>query len=195
MKGRWGLVLLALVACSGEDGAAGAPGAKGEKGDPGATGATGAAGTNGDAGTPGAPGDAGPSGIVTVLGFDAEDILPSLPGNTATVPAKCRTASYTAGPGETAIVAMDGTLYPQSAPLAVVSFKAAVATNGAATFTPVSTESLASLQSAVASASVDDVVPLEAGTTYVFGESLYCVTASGPLTKSSCHATVTIVRP
>lgn len=170
--------MLLLALCATACGQAGPMGAEGPQG---------AIGMTGPKGDPGAP------GLVATRGFDAENVLPSLAANTTTVPAPCQTESYTAGANEVALIDFDSSVYPQTAPLAIIAFKAAAQIDGAP-FTAISTESVDSLQDGTANAAIHKQYPLSAGKKYVFGISWYSVTATGALTKATCHGTVMVAR-
>lgn len=187
-------VFVACVAsaCGGDDGEAGATGAKGEKGDPGAPGAV------GERGATGASGEAGAPGVVKVLSFQADSVLATLASAVPTVPDKCKTAAYTAGAGERAVITVDGSLFPNALVNAIVYVGVAVFKNGAP-FEAIGDDknrySFEGLNDGVASSSITVTYPLVAGTSYVFGTIFESGSASTfAITKSTCHGTALIVR-
>jgi len=198
------LLSTALLACSGDDGADGAngavgapgkdgnPGPIGPKGDPGGSGPTGATGTKGEEGPPGAAGANGATAFAKVLSFSADAIATNVTASTPTVPVKCQTAPHTAVAGESAVVAVDASLVPTGTVDVVFSVAVAAGTNGGALATA-SARSFDQLTDGAATGGAQVVIPLTAGTAYVFGAMIEA-TGTFNLTSSSCTGTVTIVK-
>jgi hypothetical protein len=175
----------ALFAASGNPGPKGDTGVQGPKGD---TGATGPAG----------------KGIVAILNFDEPNInqmnpptnvIPNLPSLTPIVPITCRTQSYTAGPGEYALINAHGSAYLNNAVNGILNITVGVSTDAGANFLPISTKAFDTMTDGAATAGVSKYYPLTPGVSYVFGtifESSGLVTAD--LLKSTCSCTVNIVK-
>ncbi|MFM6975318.1 MAG: hypothetical protein ACKOW2_00510 [Sphingobacteriaceae bacterium] len=168
--------------------------AKGNVGPKGDTGAQGPQGIQGIQGNQGPQGPAG-AGIVTVLGYNPpSNVFASLASMTPTMPLSCRTAPYTAGPGETAIINTSGSLYPNNSVTALLLINAGAIINGAP-FTSISNQSLESMSDGAATAGVNLVYPLTANSTYIFGTIFESNALSSiNLIKASCGCTVTIVK-
>jgi len=180
------LFSMLLVACSGDEGA------PGPAGDPGPAGPAGPPGAKGDPGQPGAAGEAGAAGVVAVRSFATSNIAPNLPANTPTRPAGCQTQPYVAGANESAIVSLDASVLPTVAANAVVYVSVGAGQNGGA-LAEILPQAVESMSDGVASAGVQALVPLTAGTSYVFGAILESSSAVN-LVKSSCTGVATIVR-
>ena len=201
------------VGAVGATGATGADGPQGPQGDPGmlgpvgpmgpigaagpigptgATGATGATGPIGPIGAAGAAGATGATGVVQVLDYESS-FTKQTAAATPFVLAACQTATYVAGPGETAVVSMSATAIP-AAPVAGDAFYLAVGTsvNGAAVTFASNQYALAGLNTVAANVSTQKRIPLTAGAVYQFIPIFQTGTAVN-LTGGSCHGIVTIV--
>lgn len=156
----------------------------------------------GATGPEGPEGPAGPQGgnatnqIVKVMSYGVSDIAASLAvANGAVIPINCRTPEYTANEGEIAIIHMDANLLPNPVVNSVVFVSVGISTNGGTSFTSNNTtQSMDNLSDGMASSSISLVMPLVAGTKYVFGTTLLLSAGSASFARSSSHATVMIVK-
>jgi hypothetical protein len=144
-------------------------GPKGDRGEVGPQGGEGAVGPQGDDGPPGA------SGFVssrTISGTASTFTLPGNMGNSVVTPAGCRTASYTAEPGEIAVINMQVTVSPNPPDNNVLYLKV-TASEDAAAFAVVSGQSQAdTLAVSTTHVTNSHVQPLAAGTAYQWGTGL-----------------------
>jgi hypothetical protein len=180
----------------GPQGIQGIQGPQGVQGQTGAKGDTGAQGPKGDTGPIGPAGPAG-SGIVKILEFDPAllNVLANLAAMTPTVPNTCRTAAYTAGNGEYALINTNGSVYPTNVANGLLLIRAGISTDGGVNFTPVSNQAMESMSDGAATAGVSKYYPLTAGQTYIFGtifESSALVNVL--MLRSTCSCTVSIVK-
>jgi hypothetical protein len=181
---------------AGPTGAAGPVGPEGPAGAEGPAGEAGPAGPAGKAGPVGPAGPQGPSGVVGVLNFQGQWSPANLPGNngnTIVTPQICKTATYTAGSGELAVIAMSATASPTMPVTDVLYINAMVAENGGQLQAKNPVDAAESLQDGSAHATLNLRYPLVAGKTYVFGAGL---ASNAPVTISPgyCYGVVTIVR-
>jgi Collagen triple helix repeat (20 copies) len=174
----------------GPEGPAGAEGPAGEAGP------VGPAGKTGPAGPAGPPGPQGPSGVVGVLGFQGEWSplgVPGNNGNTVITPAICKTASYTAGSGEVAVISLSATASPTMPVTDVLYIKAMVGENGGQLVEKNQVDAAESLSDGTAHPTLDLRYPLVAGKTYVFGAG-FSTNAGVMISPGYCYGVVTIVR-
>jgi hypothetical protein len=121
-----------------------------------------------------------------------------LAANVASFPAGCQTASYTAGPGETALldVAVHHTGSNAAGGLKIAT---GVGVNGGAVFYRGSRYSFAAYGAGgpfgglAADASYTDAIPLTDGSAYVFGTGVES-NVDQTTGISTCHVTVLIIR-
>lgn len=185
------------VGPKGDQGPQGIQGIQGPQGLQGQTGAKGDTGAQGPKGDTGPAGPQGPSGIVTVLEFDpaGANVFPNLASMSPTVPAVCRTQSYTAGPGEYALIDTHGSVYPSNAANGLLLISAGVNIDGGANFTSISNQAMESISDGAATAGVSKYYPLTAGKTYIFGTIFESSALVGiTMLKSTCSCRVTIVK-
>jgi hypothetical protein len=184
------------VGPAGPAGRTGTAGAVGPAGSVGPAGPAGPAGPMGPAGPAGPKGSQGPSGVVGVLGFQAQWSPANLPGNNGNTPIKpqvCQTASYTAGSGEAAVIAMSGTASPTGPVTDVLYINAMVGENGGALQPKNTVDAAESLQDGTGHATVNVRYPLVAGKTYVFGAG-FASNSAVSISPGYCQGVVTIVR-
>jgi Collagen triple helix repeat (20 copies) len=177
----------------GPTGPAGPAGAAGPEGPAGAVGPKGAVGPVGPAGP---AGPQGPSGVVGVLSFQGQFSPANLPGNngnTIITPQICKTAGYTAGSGEMAVIAMSATASPNMPVTDVLYINAMVGENGGQLQAKNTVDAAESLQDGTAHATLNVRYPLVAGKTYVFGAGL-ASNAAVTISPGYCYGVVTIVR-
>jgi hypothetical protein len=144
-------------------------------GSDGAAGPEGPAGPTGPEGSAGPGGPQGPSGVIDVLGFNAQYSPANVPGNngnTLIKPAGCRTASYTAGADEVAVLQLSTTGSPALAVTDVLYLGAMVSENGGPLEQKNIYDAAESLQDGTAHVTVQLRYPLTAGKTYVFGAGI-----------------------
>jgi hypothetical protein len=161
----------------------------------GPVGPAGSAGAPGQQGPPGATGPQGPSGVVHALNIDAvwsPLTLNGNNGNTIVTPSACRTpVSYTAGPGEAALLSMSATATPSSASNDVIYVNPMVSTtNGASWQTVSSVDQAESMSDGTANASTQDLIALQPGTSYRFGVGL---SSNGSVAISTGYCTGLVV--
>ena len=191
----------------GDLGAHGPTGATGQAGPPGPVGSAGPAGSKGETGAAGAPGSAGPqgpagppgpagaSGVVKALSIDANMLSMELPGGngqTIITPAACKSASYTAGPGEVALVSASGTASPDLNTSDVIYVYVMSSTGGSFTKAPGGTSAEAT-SDGTAHVSTQRLLPLDAGKTYVFAVG-FASNFKLTVTPGSCQGVVLIVK-
>jgi hypothetical protein len=165
----------------------------------GGTAIPGPGGAQGPEGPPGATGPAGPqgaSGVLKILDFDAvwgPAQLPGDSGNTVVTPVNCRTAAHIAGPGEVAVVQVNGTAAPSVGVLDVLYVEAMVSKNGGA-FEPANLwPSVESMSDGTGQAGLSTRVALSAGSKYVFGAG-FAANTQVSINGAFCQATVTIAK-
>jgi Collagen triple helix repeat (20 copies) len=181
---------------AGPEGAAGPAGAAGPVGPEGPAGAVGPKGAVGPVGPAGPAGPQGPSGVVGVLSFQGQFSPANLPGNngnTIITPQICKTAGYTAGSGEMAVIAMSATASPNMPVTDVLYINAMVGENGGQLQAKNTVDAAESLQDGTAHATLNVRYPLVAGKTYVFGAGL-ASNAAVTISPGYCYGVVTIVR-
>jgi hypothetical protein len=176
-------------------------GPKGDQGPAGPQGAQGAAGPQGTQGSQGATGPqgvtgpAGPSGFVssrTIAGQVGMFNLPGGGGNQIVTPANCRTASYTAGPGQVAVIAMQVTS-SQAAVNDVLYLNVMASENGGA-FAAVSGQRQAdTLNVSTTHVANSHVQPLTNGVAYIWGAGL-ATNAAQTILSAECAGNVVIYR-
>jgi Collagen triple helix repeat (20 copies) len=180
----------------GPAGPAGPAGAAGPVGQPGPAGPVGPAGPAGKAGPAGPPGPQGPSGVVNVLGFQAQYSPLNVTGNNGNsivTPDMCKTASYTAGSGEVAMISLSATGSPTMPVTDVLYINAMVGENGGQLVAKNLVDAAESLQDGTAHATLDLRYQLVAGKTYVFGAGL-STNAGVAISPGYCYGVVEIVR-
>jgi hypothetical protein len=134
--------------------------------------------------------------VLGVLGFQAQWSPLNLPGNngnTIVSPPACRTATYTAGSGDTAVIAISGTGSPTEPKTDVLYVNAMVAENGGQFQAKNTVDAAESLQDGTGHATVNLRYPLEAGKSYVFGAG-FATNNGVSISPGYCHGVVTIVR-
>ena len=181
----------------GPQGPQGSPGPQGPRGDTGVAGAQGVPGSPGATGSQGPKGDtgpagpAGPSSVAALRVFEASwtDNL-SLSAN---VPTDCRTAPYTAGTGETALVSIQGGFAPLT-PVNDMLLGAVAFSESGSAFKFV--EDFYSLDALGGAANVTSfkTVPLTPTSTYVFGAGF--ASNNGPVTNrvGVCKGLIVIIK-
>jgi hypothetical protein len=175
---------------------AGTTGSAGPAGPAGTVGPAGPAGPPGPAGPQGADGAQGPSGVVGVAGFQGEWSplgVPGNNGNSVITPAICKTASYTAGSGEVAVISMSATASPTMPVTDVLYIKAMVGENGGQLAEKNKVDAAESLGDGTAHPTLELRYPLAPGRTYVFGAGL-STNAGVMISPGYCSGVVTIVR-
>jgi hypothetical protein len=151
----------------------------------------------------GPAGPPGPSGVVKALAFAAgfsPAMLPGNFGNTIVTPAACRTEAYIAGPGESAFLTLSAMGSP-SLNVNDVMYIAAMASVNGGTFASLHpkmnsteyTDMAESLADGTASASVNRVVPLQAGKSYVFGAG-FASNNQVTINPGYCYGSVLILK-
>jgi hypothetical protein len=157
------------------------------------------AGSNGNQGPAGPKGDegpAGPSGVVssrTISGSASSFNLPGNMGGSVVTPAGCRTPTYTAGPGEAAVINMQVTGSPSVATNDVLYLKVMSSANAGA-FAAVSGQSQAdTLSVSTTHVTNSHVQSLTAGTAYQWGTGL-ASNAAITMNVALCSGNVTIYR-
>jgi hypothetical protein len=134
--------------------------------------------------------------VIKLLGFEAQWSPANLPGNngnTYITPQLCKTAAYTAGSGEVAVIAMSGTGSP-TAPVTDVLYIGAMVSENGGTLQPKNTVDAAeSLQDGTGHPTVNMRYPLVAGKSYVFGAG-FASNSPVSIGPGYCQAVVTIVR-
>lgn len=177
---------------TGPAGSAGPIGATGPAGSAGPAGPTGPAGTAGATGPAGATGATGASGVVTSLDFTGSwtDTLNNM---NFVVPSACRTATYTAGANETAIVHLNAWAQFATNDLLEMGPIAFVGATPSLIGTAVDT---VGTSATVGSTHISVRMPLTAGTVYRFaaGFGLPGTTATMTVSQAQCSGTVLIVR-
>jgi hypothetical protein len=154
------------------------------------------AGQTGGQGPAGPQGPTGPSGVVDSLAISGTASMFNLPGgmgNQEVTPAGCRTAAYTPGPGEVAVINMQVT-GSANAPVNDVLYLKVMSSEDGGGFDPVGHESQAdTLNVATTHVTNSHVQPLTAGTAYIWGSGL-ATNAAVTMTVAHCSGTVTIFR-
>lgn len=175
----------------GPAGTAGAPGPRGPVGPPGAT------GPQGSVGPPGVTGPQGPSGVVHALNIKAKwspATLSGNNGNTIVTPPACRTpVSYTAGPGEAALLSMSATATPTNSGNDVLYVNPMVSTTNGASWQTSAVPGVESMSDGTANASTQDLIALQPGTSYRFGVGLSS-NGSVAIATGYCSGLVVIYR-
>ncbi|HEY6887972.1 MAG TPA: hypothetical protein VI300_09340 [Solirubrobacter sp.] len=166
---------------------AGAPGAAGPQGAPGQQGA------EGPQGAQGLPGPRGPGGVVKTIALDASTVVGSI-ATGALVPTGCRTAPYTAGPGESAVVTAAASIAPVGNLTGVLISDAVGASVDASAYFALGAQQFDGAEDGAASSVATAQTPLVAGKVYRFAPVLQA--SAGPLTvvRSACQVSATIVR-
>jgi hypothetical protein len=134
--------------------------------------------------------------MVGVLSFQGQFSPANLPGNngnTIITPQICKTAGYTAGSGEMAVIAMSATASPNMPVTDVLYINAMVGENGGQLQAKNTVDAAESLQDGTAHATLNVRYPLVAGKTYVFGAGL-ASNAAVTISPGYCYGVVTIVR-
>jgi hypothetical protein len=153
-------------------------------------------GAQGPVGPTGAQGPAGPSGVVssrTISGIASTFNLPGNMGNSEVTPAGCRTAAYTAGPGEVAVINLQVTGSPNPPMNDVLYLKVMSSENGGG-FDPVGGESQAdTLNVSTTHVTNSHVQPLTAGIAYIWGAGL-ASNAAITMAVAHCAGNVVIYR-
>jgi hypothetical protein len=184
------------AAIPGPAGAQGPAGATGPAGPEGPLGPTGPPGPAGAEGPVGPAGPHGPSGVVKILDLDAAWGPAHLFGNggsTVITPVDCRTAAHIAGPGEVAVVQVNGTAAPSLGVNDVLYVEAMVSENGDAFEAATAFPSVESMSDGTGHASLSTRVDLSAGSTYVFGAG-FSTNSQVHINGAFCQATVTIAK-
>ena len=181
----------------GPPGPQGATGSQGPAGAPGPAGPEGPAGSQGPAGAKGAPGPQGPSGVVKAMSFAAQWSPAKLAGNngnTVLTPVPCRTPAYTAGPGESAFIVLSGTGAPSQTVSDILYIVPMASVNGAlfANLLP-DKDSADSTAAGTANPSINLVVPLQAGTNYVFGAG-FASNSAMDVSPGYCYGSILILK-
>ena len=138
-----------------------------------------------------------PSSVAGVLSFDhvwSPLVLNGNSGNTVVTPQQCRTAQYTAGENEIAVIAVSATGSPSGADNDVLYIQPMVSKDGGNFMTVMVGDAAESFAEGTAHASSVFALPLEAGVVYVFGAGL---SSNGMISVNTgtCQGTVQIVRP
>jgi len=171
-------------------------GPAGQHGANGAIGAAGANGADGATGAKGAPGAAGASGVVRVLDFDASWAPATLPesfGHTIVSPQACRTASYTAGAGETAVIQIAGMGAPNVQANDVLYINAMTSVDGGPMVRRNVKNAAESMVDGTAYASIVVRQKLESGRKYVFGAG-FASNFEVKINPGTCFGVVTIAK-
>jgi hypothetical protein len=174
----------------------GPAGAQGPEGPPGAAGPAGPEGPPGPKGPPGPAGPQGASGVVKILDIDAAwgpGHLFGDGGNTVVTPVNCRTATHSAGPGEVALVQVNGTAAPSLGVNDVLYVEAMFSENGGPFEAATAFPSVESMSDGTGHASLSARVALSAGSTYVFGAG-FSTNDQVHINGAFCQATVTIAK-
>lgn len=132
--------------------------------------------------------------MVKALSFNAVwtgTFLPGNNGNTLITPNNCRTASYTAGAGEVAFISLTGTASAGVNDVLYIFGMNSV--NGGAFTLRTQQDSAESLSDGTANASVQGVLSLEAGKTYVFAAA-FASNANLTVNPAYCHGAVLILK-
>src|SRR5215207_5883435 len=147
-------------------------GSVGPAGLPGPAGQPGPQGPQGEQGLQGSQGAQGPAGVVLATNLEAVWSPLTLPGNngsTIVTPTACRTAPYTAGAGDVALVNMSVTATPSNPAADVLYVNVMLSTNGGPWLIQSVVDQAESMSDGTANASTQDRIPLVQGNSYRFG--------------------------
>ena len=163
---------------------------------PGPAGPTGIDGAAGPQGIQGLQGVQGPSGVVHAVSINAIWSPATLLGNngsTITTPTACRSAPYTAGAGEAALVTMSATATPSNPAADVLYVNAMLSTDGGGFTIRTLIDNAESMSDGTANASTQILIPLEANRAYRFGVGLSS-NSSVAISTGYCSALVIIYK-
>jgi hypothetical protein len=174
----------------GPPGPPGPPGGSGPAGTPGPQGVQGLQGLQGEQGVQ------GPPGVVLATNLEAVWSPLTLPGNngsTIVTPTACRTAPYTAGAGQVALVDMSATATPSNPAADVLYVNVMLSINGGPWQIQSVVDQAESMSDGTANASTQDRIALEQGTSYRFGVGVSS-NSSVAISTGYCTALVVIYK-